>query len=216
MSKHAPRFSRSQKTWALLCVCAGLAVLLINEPQRMLARHVASVSVGVDGPQLPRLEWVNHTDPAGGFDARVPRFWQRIHRVTPGDPGVTISFESPPSGPEDRFADYLMIDIQPGNRVTILEERATEIVPMRINGRTVLRERIVLSQHPVADTYIDLVAWQLTWRHTGYSVGIYAIGEQREEARIERLLIEFADSFSLPAPPFMVATLLQFLAYRSG
>lgn len=157
-----------------------------------------------DVPRLPLPEMVGFLDPTAGFEARVPQRWSRNLLNTPEDAGITVSFESPRSGEGDLFADYLMIDIQPGSVVEVLEQLPVERTEMIVAQQTVYRERIVLDNHPVADTHLDLVAWQLTLRKPGYSIAIYVVGERREEARLERVLIEFAHSFSMPVPPFLL------------
>lgn len=158
----------------------------------------------LEGPRLNTTEMVGFIDPTAGFEARVPLHWSRALLNTPQDAGITVSFESPQSDEADMFADYLMIDIQPGSVVEVLEEQPDERTLMSVAGESVYRERISLDQHPVADTHIDLVAWQLTLRKPGYSIAIYVVGERREEARLERVLIEFAYSFSMPVPPFLL------------
>lgn len=166
---------------------------------------IASVQEGFSElPRLPEPEMIRFADPTAGFRARIPQRWQRSLINTPDDAGITVSFESPRSGENDKFADYLMIDIQPGSVVEVFERPADERTAMTVAGQTVYRERISLDNHPVADTHLDLLAWQLTFRKPGYSVAIYVVGERREEARLERVMIEFAYSFSMPVPPFLL------------
>jgi len=199
------RLRYSTRWWCLLVPLALAGIMLQTYPQSdsALVQHEQNLPLDFE-PALPQLELTGYVDPLAGFSARVPLNWQRVQISAPSDAGVTVSFESPPTGLDDLFADYLMVDIQPGQRVEVLAAPSDEQILMQIAGLEVYRERIPLDHHPVAGIHLDLVVWQVTFRQPGYAVGIYAIGERREEARLERLLIEFAHSFELPAPPFLV------------
>jgi len=116
-----------------------------------------------------------------------------------------VTFESPPSNATDTFADYLMIEILPGRAEPGFSQVPDERVPMQFNGSEVFRERFILDDFPIEDTQIDLVAWQINLVSDEYTIALYAVGERREDPRLERFLIELAHAFAIRRAPFQIS-----------
>lgn len=148
---------------------------------------------------------IDYIDPLVGYEAQVPKGWQRVALDEPGDIGFSVSFESPPSHEQDSFSDYLLVEVLPGQLPEGFPVEPDERTVMQVAGQNVYRERIVLKDYPVGGTTIDLVAWQLKLVQNDYSVGMYVVGEQFNAAQLERILIEFAYSFTLHQSPFTLS-----------
>lgn len=201
----------SGKERLLACAFVATALLLgiaLSEPDPSDGFHsyIPSISrVGASGPSLPTPDMITYEDPQSGFTARVPSGWQRRSWTEPGEIGFTVSFESPPSDSTDEFSDYLMVDIQPDRIPAAFDKKPDERVSIHIDGHELFAERVSLKNYPVRDTTLNLVVWRLLIEDAQHTIAVHAVGEAREDARLERIILDFAYSFELIQSPFQVS-----------
>ena len=115
-------------------------------------------------PVLTRADWGNYIDPVSGFRARVPAGWTALvlGEARPGNwyesEGHAITFQSPASSDSDTYSDYIMVEFLPSASSAGFIADSAEKYPVTIDGRTTVRERVVMYDFPVENTSIDLVA----------------------------------------------------------
>lgn len=160
-----------------------------------------------DTPTLAVPVMTPYSDRQGGFETVIPSNWRRARDSEYRTGYMQVTFESPPSNSRDLFSDYLMIEILPGVSQPAFSHEPDERVAMTVDGSAVYRERFILDDYPVEDVTLDLVAWQIVLATPHYTLGLYVIGESREDARLERILIELAHAFSFKRPPFRLSGL---------
>lgn len=204
------------KEWLLGCACVATAMLLgiaVSRPNQVQAYHSYIPSVTRDGTvnglankRSNEPVMIVYEDPHSGFSARIPAGWRSQSLTEPGEIGFTVSFESPPSDSTDVFADYLMVEIQPDSIPASFDRKPDERVAVFALGKDAYVERITLDDYPVKDTRLDLVVWQLFVENAEHTIAAHAVGEKHEDARLERILIDFAYSFELLQSPFQVVS----------
>lgn len=171
---------------------------------------VESATVIHESARLPELgadDLTSYVDPVAGFSGRVPVGWSQVVLSKPHEDGYAVSFESPASNPEDVFADYLMVEFLEGASPEGFLATPADREEVTIDGRSAYRERILLDDFDVGGDTIDLVVYQLTWLEIGYSLGLYAVGEQREQERLEQVFNAFVQSFVFPFTSMQVSQL---------
>lgn len=187
---------------AMLC----LALCAVLQSQR--------ISADADYSPPPRLnpikQIVPYRDQDYGFEVAVPDTWSRTFAATDDEqtaelePGYAIGFESPRSGTDDVFADYLMVEILPGAQTGGFHSDGSHTEVMMIDGRVAVIDQINLDEFQIGDNQIDLVVFQAEIVELGFTVGIFAIGEQRESAVLADAFQLALKTFKIPDDPFSV------------
>jgi len=156
--------------------------------------------------ELPNLEfadWFKHTDPIVAFKLAVPLTWQRQLVVDENDlsvqdyTGYAVTYQSPPTSDSDVFSDYIMVELLADDSAGFATDGSWR-VPILVDGRSATWERVALENHAVDGDSLDLVAYQLLREEPGYSLGIYVVGELKEEARLREIFTIVIDSFAFP------------------
>ena len=156
--------------------------------------------------ELPILEfsdWLKHTDPVVAFKLAIPLNWRRQLVVDENEAsaentaGYAVTYQSPPTSDHDVFSDYIMVEILADDKAGFVTDGSWR-VPILVDGRSATWERVVLDNHAVGGDSLDLVAYQLLRDEPGYSLGIYVVGESKEEERLREIFTIVIDSFAFP------------------
>lgn len=176
-----------------------------------------------------------YEDPDYGFSVAIPAGWRRIvtlepeaqpvavelseadggHALSEGmsqgfdpsvlEPGYAVGFESVHQHENDRFADYILVEILPGNLSGLFAADAKHRQSVVIDGRPAWYDRLEINQSSTGLTDVDLVIYQAELAGVGYTVGLYAIGEHTSE-RIMAIAFEvMLQTFRVDRPPFSVS-----------
>lgn len=146
-----------------------------------------------------------------GFEVAVPEHWLHNYAATSDEPtqalepGYAVGFESPRSGANDLFADYLMIEILPGAHSGAFETDGSHTRVMVVDGRVAVVDRVNLDRFEIDNDRIDLVVFQAEIVELGFTVGIFVIGEQHEEAVLADAFELALKTFKVPDDPFSVS-----------
>jgi len=172
--------------------------------QTVAADSAANVDEYPIDEELPMLEfsdWIKHTDPIVRFKLAVPLDWQRQLVVDDVNAekydGYAVTYQSPQTSDSDVFSDYIMVEMLADENAGF-ETDGSWRVPILIDGRSASWERVVLDDHAFGSDSLDLVAYQLLREEPGYSLGIYVVGEIKEEERLREIFTIVIDSFSFP------------------
>jgi len=168
-------------------------------------------------PELPvpvLNDWLGYADPVSGFTGKVPAGWARkvLSETSAsidwldGD-GHAVTFQSPMTSAEDRFSDYIMVELLPATPAEGFIADSPETHAVDIDGREALQERIVLKDFAVEGSTIDLVAYQLLSEELGYSLGVYVVGELREDEQLAEIFRIFRQHFGFPPNRLSVSLL---------
>ena len=197
-------------------VALGTAALIAAESRPAADRTSRAVPESDrDTPTRPvgRLEGISaYTDPDLAFDVAVPAGWTPIDVVEDAraDPlealrsGHAIGFEAPRDGPDDPFADYVMIEILPGRDSGLFLTDGSRSASVAIDGVAGVRDRLAIDGHEVGGVRLDLVVHQAEIRGLGWTIGFYAIGEAHREALVADAFELMIRTFRLGGPPFRV------------
>jgi len=188
---------------AMLCLVA--CVLLQNQA-------LSANAQGLQAPKLPPIERIlPYTDEDYDFQIAVPEHWSVNFMATHDEqtdalePGYAVGFESPRSDAGDVFADYLMVEILPGAHSGAFETDGSQTKVIMVDGRAAITDRVNLDNFEIDGNQIDLVVFQAEIVELGFTVCIFAIGEQRE-ADVLRDAFQLAlKTFKVPDDPFSVS-----------
>jgi len=162
--------------------------------------HSTATNRGANEPvqtTLPPIERiVPYVDQDYDFKLAIPEHWVRIYAAedeadADSDlPGYAVGFESPRAGKQDRFADYLMVEVLPGSHSGAFDSDGSEQQVIMVDGRVAVTDKVYLDDFDVGGASLDLVVYQAEIIELGYTVAVFAIGE-RHEAEV------LADAFNL-------------------
>jgi len=202
---------------AIVMLCVLLSVPHVaNKPQADIDLSVSGeLSFVSQQPRLPVLEaddWVEYTDPVAGFQLRVPRSWTRHVLGSDGDgesedTGYAVTYLSPTLVDGDEFADYIMVELLPQPETGFLSNSSATHTAVEIDGRQAISKRIILDDYPFDDQTIDLLVHQVTLSGIDYSLGVYVVGELREEQRLDSLFKSVLQSFSFSATDWLISSI---------
>lgn len=203
------------------CSVVAIAMLLVllslphitNKPQTdidlSLSTETSFVSLQPRLPELEEDDWVEYTDPVVGFQLRVPRTWTR-HVLGSDDEsedtGYAVTYLSPTLVDGDEFADYIMVELLPQPETGFLSNSSATRTAVEIDGRQAISERIILDDYPFDDQTIDLLVHQVTLSGIDYSLGVYVVGEIREERMLESLFKSVLQSFSFSTTEWLISS----------
>ncbi|MFT4726952.1 MAG: hypothetical protein ACI9UN_001447 [Granulosicoccus sp.] len=130
----------------------------------------------------------NYDDDDYGFSVAIPTGWVKVvaaetlENFEVLEPGYTIGFEAPTQGDDDRFADYIMIEILPGTDSGAFETDGSNRHDVSIDSRPAWIDKLNVNAAVYGLEDIELTVYQAQISGLGYTVGLYAIGEPRREA----------------------------------
>lgn len=178
----------------------------------MLCLVVAGISSALSAASLAPIERiVPYHDQDYGFQLAIPENWSRIYAAEDerdeeaAEPGYALGFESPRSGEHDVFADYLMVEILPGAQSGAFESDGTHTKVVIVDGRVAVTDRIQLDGFDIDGNKIDLVVFQAEIVELGFTVGIFAIGQQHEAQVLEDAFALALKTFKVPDDPFSLS-----------
>lgn len=145
-----------------------------------------------------------------GLVYTVPRDWRRVllpDGVHSGQ-APSIVYEAPLTRSDDRFRDYLMLELSTGKASG--DFVADGSMPTRrdvIDGHPARIDRIVLSDYPSIESGsagepLTLVSWQAVLRGPGYRLSFVAVGECAEEPVLLEVFDLLRGSVQLRGRPF--------------
>jgi len=188
---------------AVLCL---IACIVLQSP-RVSAVTDSSLASGLK----PIERIVRYSDADYGFEVAIPDNWSINYTATHDEqsedlePGYAVGFESPRSGSNDVFADYLMVEILPGAQTGAFETDGTQAQVIMVDGRVAITDQINLDGFDIDGDQIDLVVFQAEIVELGFTVGIFAIGEQHEAAVLADAFELALKTFKVPDDPFSVS-----------
>ncbi len=161
----------------------------------------------------PIADLERYDDPDYGFSLAVPVGWTRIVAADTDDvadvlaslePGYAVGFESPRSGDSDIFADYILIEVLPGNEFGLFEATEAQRRYIEIDAQPVAYDRLLVDSAVDANAAVDLVIFQRGVQAFGYTLAFYAIGEPDNEQTLFDAFQIMLHTFSQTTEPFVV------------
>ncbi len=145
-----------------------------------------------------------------GFSVAIPAGWSPvIAEVDKEDifiePGYAIGFESSRQGKNDRFADYILVEVLPGRDSGLFETDGRQRQMIKVNGKTGFREHLRIDGRENGLSAIDLIVHQAEIQGLGYTIGFYAIGEPFNEVMMRDAFDVMLRTFHLKSSPFFIS-----------
>jgi len=146
-----------------------------------------------------------------GFEIAVPENWFVNFAATHDEhtnqlePGYAVGFESPHSNAADVFADYLMVEILPGTYTGAFETDGSHTQVIMVDGRVAVIDQVDLDGFEINGDHFDLVVFQAEIVELGFTIGIFAIGEQREAIVLADAFQLALKTFKMPEDPFTIS-----------
>ena len=157
---------------------------------------------------LTDLDTYENTD--YGFSVAVPAGWSPvIADVDDNDgflePGYAIGFESSRQGKDDRFADYILVELLPGRDSGLFETDGRQREMIKVNGKSGFREHLRIDGRENGLSAIDLIVHQAEIQGLGYTIAFYAIGEPANEVMMRDAFDVMLRTFRLKNSPFFIS-----------
>ena len=161
------------------------------------------------------LDLERYDDADYGFTMAIPAGWTRIvaadieseemdEATALHEPGYAVGFESPRSDSTDRFADYILLEILPGDDTGLFESAPEDRRYLATGEAELAYERLSIN-HAADDTIeVDLVIFQRGVQAFGYTLGFYAIGEPANEQTLFDAFRIMLITFEQLADPFVI------------
>lgn len=188
------------------------AVLILIASMAPQFQYLSADSGSVQHAGLKPIQRIlPYHDEDYGFRIAVPEHWSRTYAATDDaeanalEPGYAVGFESPRSGVDDVFADYLMVEILPGAHTGGFVSDGSQTQVIMVDGRVAITDKINLNGFEIGGARIDLVVFQAEIVELGFTVGIFAIGEQSEAAVLADAFELALKTFKVPEDPFSVS-----------
>ena len=214
------RLSKKNRAFRSVLAVVAVSALLLACSQQDSETQSSGLSDALPlQPSLPamaRSDWGSYVDPVTGFSARAPVGWtvSTLGNASTASfksdswfdsEGHAVTFQSPASSADDNYSDYIMVELLPFAPAAAFISESTDRMEVTIDGRSTYRERIVMADFPVENTVIDLVAYQLISEELGYSMGLYVVGELREDIRLQDIFSTFLKHFTFPPNDLQVS-----------
>lgn len=195
-------------------------------------RFDSDLADATDHSSLERLLAIEaYEDLDYGFKVAIPVGWRKIVTAessndpgssansTPGsgqesvstamplslEPGYAVGFESVQQNADDRFADYILIEVLPGGESGLFDANHSLRQPVTIDGRKTWFDRLEIDRMSSGLTDVDLVVYQAELSGVGYTVGLYAIGEPIREQLLAMAFEVMLQTFEVIRDPFTVS-----------
>jgi len=163
----------------------------------------------------PITDLERYEDADYGFTMAIPAGWRRIVAANVDsedsddvtalpEPGFAVGFESPRSSGTDRFADYILLEILPGNDTGLFESTPEDLRYLAIGEFDLAYERLTIDPATDDNSEVELVIFQRGVQAFGYTLGFYAIGEPANEQTLFDAFRIMLISFEQLSDPFMV------------
>lgn len=171
-----------------------------------------------------------YVDTDYGFSMAIPAGWRRIVTAEMSDtadsqteavasmqtaeagfnslwlePGYAVGFESAQQHADDQFADYILVEILPGDASGLFAADASRRQQVVIDGRPAAYDRLEIKQASSGLTDVDLVIYQAELSGVGYTVGLYSIGERGSEKIMAIAFEVMLQTFRVEKPPFPIS-----------
>lgn len=163
----------------------------------------------------PILDLELYTDTDYGFSVAIPAGWTRI--VAAGDvavegndvlaslePGYAVGFESPREGFEDQFADYILIEVLPGDDIGLFESSDAQRRIIQSGSEPIAYDRLEVDGATDDASDVDLVIFQRGVKALGYTLGFYAIGEPTNEQAMFDAFQIILRTYNQTSDPFVI------------
>lgn len=197
----------------LLLLTAGATGVRVAMPELPLA--VIEEVKSHDGLQrFPAAERLvalqSYTDNDYGFSVAIPSGWQKIVSVDEVDlellePGYAVGFESPNQGGGDHFADYIMIEILPGKDSGVFHSDGVNRKQVSIDGKSAWIDSLKITGAGMDLEDVILSVYQAEIIGLGYTIGLYAIGDQARDGLMAAAFEVMVRTFRLTGQPFATA-----------
>ena len=143
-----------------------------------------------------------------GFSVAIPSGWRKIVAAESEDsstelePGYAVGFESPYQGGDDKFSDYVLIEVLPGKDSGLFESDGKNRRKISIDGQTVWMDRLDVKGESGGLTEVDLTIFQAEVTGLGYTIGFYAIGEPSREKLMADAFEVIVRTYKQTSSPF--------------
>lgn len=153
----------------LLLVVAGKPSL-VNDSSRFSSNNIIT--------DIDAYEDVDY-----GFSVAIPTGWTRIVAAETNaatsfsDVGYAVGFETSRQGVDDRFADYILIEVLPGEDSGAFATDEKSSRSLKIGGSVIPYQELFVNSDQDPNIDVDLLIYQREVKELGYTLGFYAIGE---------------------------------------
>ncbi len=165
----------------VLGFCTAALVTMTSFPARTVLAKDNPLEIPQTTDLLLDIEYYEDDD--YGFSVAIPAGWQKVVAVQSEEnfgilePGYTVGFEAPKYGEMDLFADYIMIEILPGNDSGAFETDGSNRIEVSIDGSPGWIDMLDIKATETGLKDVELTIYQAQISGLGYTVGLYAIGE---------------------------------------
>ena len=150
-----------------------------------------------------------------GFTLAVPAGWTRVFAALPDgtevgnwpdelEPGYAVGFESPRSGSRDRFADYILIELLPGDEFGLFDATKEQQHYFQSERNQIAYDQLRIDSSVDDAIDVDLVIFQRGVQAFGYTLAFYAIGEPANEKRLFEAFQIMLRTFEQIEDPFVI------------
>lgn len=191
----------------------------------MHSKNDRLLAVGHSSGSERILQLETYEDLEYGFSVAIPVGWRRIvtadsssEPVTGAaataassgeasslEPGYAVGFESVQQHAHDPFADYILIEILPGDASGLFTADAALRQPATIDGRDTGFDRLEIDHVDSGLIDVDLIVYQAEISGVGYTVGLYAIGEPVREHLLATAFEVMMQTFKMVGDPFSIS-----------
>jgi len=191
----------SSLTLAVLAGLLSLGVLPVQQPEAV---------AGTQSSQELLVDLDTYENADYGFSVAIPAGWSPVIADVDTEevfkePGYAIGFESARQGKDDRFADYILVELLPGRDSGLFETDGNKRELIKVNGREGFREHLTIDGRKNGLSAIDLIVHQAEIQGLGYTIGFYAIGEPANEVMMRDAFDVMLRTFRLKNNPFFVS-----------
>lgn len=190
--------------------CCGFTA---EQPMTTLANELSDAAPA-------SLSLVRYDDLDYGFSVAVPKGWSKIvldesteHSTTGplasdtplwSEPGYTMGFESPRGDKPDQFADYILIELLPGDDTGLFETTHVDQRVLQVGHQSIGYDQLFVDSEYDDSIDVDLVIFQRGVQALGYTLSFYAIGEPANEQVLFDAFQIMLRTFSQSSEPFVV------------
>ena len=205
---------RSIATFLLLASAVAAVVLWRSETPD---ENISILSAA--GESIKTVESIQvlerYEDQDYGFSVAVPAGWTRVYAAQPDgtevgnwpdnlEPGYAVGFESPRSGSRDRFADYILIELLPGDEFGLFDTTGAQQHYFQSEQTKFVYDRLSINSALDDSIDVDLVIFQRGVQAFGYTLAFYAIGEPANEKILFEAFQIMLRTFEQIEDPFVV------------